>query len=217
MISKDTALQKIDDDLIWRKKELSQMKSLISQAVPAQRDPLIRASICLLYAHWEGFIKCAATNYLSYVCNQGKKASELKPNFVAIKFLSHLHEAAKSAKPSTLGDIVGFISEKWDTRLRINYKNSIHTHSNLSSTILKEILWTIGLDMAPFETKFHLIDTSLVNRRNHIAHGDFLDIKVDEYNELHENTMALIETFRTELQNSITFDTHLKPENFPNL
>lgn len=210
MASKDDTLQKIDADLIWRKRELTSIKSIIDHSTEGNAPAIIRASICLLYSHWEGFIKCAGTHYLQYVCNQGKSASELKGNFVAIKFLSQLQEAAKSSKPSVVGGVVDFISSKWNDRLRINHKNVIDTQSNLSSSRLKEILWIIGIETTSFETKSTLIDSSLVARRNNIAHGQPLDINTVEYHELHFEVMNLLEIYRTELQNSLINSSYLR-------
>ncbi|HZF84305.1 MAG TPA: MAE_28990/MAE_18760 family HEPN-like nuclease [Burkholderiaceae bacterium] len=209
-MSKDDALQKIDADLIWRKKELTSIKALVEGASQGHQSAMIRSALCLLYSHWEGFVKCAASVYLRYVCELGKPPSELKNNFIAIKFLSHLREAAKSNKPSMLGETIGFIANKWNDRLRISHKSVIDTQSNLSSAVLKEISWIIGIDSASFETKFHLIDSSLVSRRNHIAHGEFLDLNKSDYIDLHKDIVNLLEIFRTELQNSLELNSYLR-------
>ena len=68
----------------------------------------------------------------------------------------------------------------------------------------------VGIDSGSFETKYKMIDSSLVDRRNHISHGEYLDIKVGDYNELHESTLDLIEAFRTELQNAIVSEKYLR-------
>ena len=210
MASKDNTLQKIDAELIWRKRELTSIKSIIDNSTDGHAPAIIRASICLLYSHWEGFIKCAGTHYLQYVCNQGKSASELKGNFIAIRFLNQLQEAAKSSKPSAVGGVVDFISKNWNDRLRIKHKNVIDTQSNLSSSVLKEILWIIGIETISFETKSNLIDSSLLARRNNIAHGQPLDIDIKEYLELHAEVINLLEIYRTELQNSLVSNSYLR-------
>ncbi len=53
---------------------------------------------------------------------------------------------------------------------------SIRTESNLSSKVLKEILWCLGIEDTPFILKAQLIDEKLAGKRNHIAHGEFLDV-----------------------------------------
>jgi hypothetical protein len=63
--------------------------------------------------------------------------------------------------------------------------------------------------MTPYETKCRLIDSSLVDRRNRIAHGDALDISVEDYLALHDEVMILIDTFRNQLQNAAALDEFL--------
>ena len=55
----ENLIDALSNDLIWRKKELSEIKSLIEvKNVSAQRhNVLVRSGVCILYSHWEGFIK----------------------------------------------------------------------------------------------------------------------------------------------------------------
>lgn len=212
MRSKAELQQKVDADLIWRRRELTDFRAAVQDAKPnpSRRSALIRAGVALLYAHWEGFIKRSGTYYLEFVADQGRKASELQVNFIAIKFKTRMLEVSKSAKVSMAGDLIEFFSTKLGDRLRIPHKGVIETKANLSSTVLNEILWILGLDGSVYETKQRLIDSSLVDRRNHIAHGDVLDIGVDEYLVLHDEVMSLIDTFRNQIQNAAATDAFIK-------
>lgn len=212
MRTKDELLQKIDDDLIWRRRELSSFRAAIQDTgpLPGRRSSLLRAGVALLYAHWEGFVKRCGAYYLEFVANQGKKASELQVNFIAVKFKSRLTEANKSNKPSASAELVEFFCTRLDDRLRIPHRGIIDTKSNLSSSVLREIVWILGLDMSPYETKCHLIDSSLLDRRNHIAHGDVLDIGLEDYLTLHDEVMFLIDTFRTQLQNAAVTNAFMR-------
>lgn len=212
MKTKAELLQKIDDDLIWRRRELSDFRAAVqaAQPSPGRRSAMLRAGVALLYAHWEGFVKRSGSYYLEFVANQGMKASELQTNFIAINLKSRLVEASKSNKPSASAELVDFFCNKLDNRLKIPHKNVIDTQSNLSSSVLREIVWTLGLDVALYETKSNFIDSSLVSRRNHIAHGEALDIGVDDYLELHDEVMILIDTFRNQLQNAATTNRFMR-------
>ena len=138
MKTKQELLQKIDDDVIWRRRELTYLRATIQDAEknPGRRSALLRAGVALLYAHWEGFVKRCGTWYLEFVANQGKKASELRPNFVAIKLMSRLIEASKSTKPSASAELVDYFCTRLDERIRIQHKGVIDTKSNLSSVVL---------------------------------------------------------------------------------
>jgi hypothetical protein len=54
-----------DFDLIWRRKELSDMKAAIKKADTASKSVLLRALITMTYAHWEGYIRVCANAFLS--------------------------------------------------------------------------------------------------------------------------------------------------------
>ncbi len=55
---------RLSHDLAWRKKELSEVKSLVETRSfsDSKHKALVRSGICLLYAHWEGFVKLAANS-----------------------------------------------------------------------------------------------------------------------------------------------------------
>lgn len=204
--------QAIDDDLIWRRRELSNIRAAISKNENNlnQQSTLLRAGVALLYAHWEGFVKRTGTNYLEFVSLQRKKGSELTPNFIGIKFKTLLDEASKSKKVSSTNEIINFFCTKLDDRLNIPHKGIINTQSNLSSSVLREINSTLGLDNVPYETKKNFIDLSLVDRRNHIAHGSNLDIDKDDYFALHDEVILLLEEFRKQIQNAASTKQFLK-------
>jgi len=212
MKTKEELLQKIDGDLIWRRRELFDFRVVVENEGnnPGRRSALLRAGVTLLYAHWEGFVKRSGSYYLEFVANQGKKASELQVNFIAIKLKSLLSEAGKSHKPSASEELIVFFCNKLGDRLRIPHKGVVDTKSNLSSAVLREIIWILGLDMAPYETRCHLIDSSLVERRNHIAHGEWLDIDINDYLLLHDDVINLIDTFRNQLQNAAITDGFMR-------
>lgn len=213
MKSKEELLNKIDADLIWRRRELFDLRVTIENATDnaSRRSALLRAGVAILYAHWEGFVKRSGTYYLEFVAHQGKKALELKANFIAIKLKSHLNEASKSSKPSATAELVNFFCSKLEDKLKIPHKGIIDTRSNLSSSVLREIVWMLGLEWSPYETKCQLIDSSLVNRRNHIAHGDSLDIGISDYLVLHDEVMWLLDTFRNQLENAAITDGFMRP------
>lgn len=212
MRTKADLQHKVDEDLVWRRRELFNIRTAIedSHINPHRQIALLRAGVAVLYAHWEGFIKRAGSHYLEFVANQGRSAAELTPNFIAIKFRARLVEAAKSKKISATYDVIDFFCNHLPDRLRIPHKGVVDTQSNLSSTVLRELVLTLGLDISPYETKSKLIDESLVERRNHIAHGEPLDIGVQDYLELHDEVMGLLDEFRNQIQNAVATDRFLK-------
>ncbi|MGK7925356.1 MAG: MAE_28990/MAE_18760 family HEPN-like nuclease [Spirulina sp.] len=195
--------KKLSDDLVWRKKELAAMRSLIEQRNFSlnKHNILVRSGICILYAHWEGFIKFAANAYLDYIRLQRLTYKELSSNFLALAMKEKLTEAKETNKPSLYIPICDFFLTELDERCKLP-KDIISTDSNLSSDILKEITYILGIDFSFYSTKCVLIDTQLLKARNSIAHGDYLLIDRAGYIELHQEVLAMMEIFRNQIENA---------------
>lgn len=190
-------------DLAWRKKELSEMKSLIeAKNVSDQRHKvLVRSGVCILYSHWEGFVKLAANSYLEYVISKKLTYQELSSNFLALAMKEKLKEAKETHKPSLYIPVCEFFLSELNQRC-ILPKDVISTASNLSSEILKEITYILGIDFSVYSTKSVLIDTKLLKTRNEIAHGNYSVFDRDEYLELHREIIGMLDRFRTEIENA---------------
>jgi len=190
-------------DLAWRKKELSEMKSLIeAKNVSDQRHKaLVRSGVCILYSHWEGFVKLAANSYLEYVISKKLTYQKLSSNFLALAMKEKLKEAKETNKPSLYIPVCEFFLSELNQRC-ILPKDVISTASNLSSEILKEITYILGIDFSIYSTKSVLIDTKLLKTRNEIAHGNYLVFDREEYLELHREIIGMLDIFRTEIENA---------------
>ncbi len=194
---------KLSADLAWRKKELSEIKSLVeAKNVSDQRHKvLLRSGVCILYSHWEGFVKLAANSYLEYVRLKRLTYKQLSSNFLALAMKEKLKEAKETNKPSLYIPVCDFFISELDQRC-ILPKDAISTASNLSYEILKEITDILGIDFSLYSTKSVLIDTKLLKIRNGIAHGEYLVFDRDEYIELHIEIIGMLEIFRTQIENA---------------
>ena len=190
-------------DLRWRKKELSEMKSLIeAKNVTDQRHKaLLRSGVCILYSHWEGFVKLAANSYLEYVISKKLTYQELSSNFLAWAMKEKLKEAKQTNKPSLYIPICDFFISELNQR-SILPKNVISTGSNLSSEILKEITYILGIDFSIYSTKSRVIDTQLLKTRNEIAHGEDSVFDRAEYLEVHREILEMLDIFCTQIENA---------------
>lgn len=160
----------LSTDLVWRKKELSLLKGLIETKSfdKSKRNALIRSGITLLYAHWEGYIKCAASAYLEFVSNVAKqenlKYRDLTYNFIAIAMKSELNEASSTNQSTIHNKVVQFLIEGMHKRANIPTQDVIQTGSNLSSKVLYQILSVLGIDYKPYEIEQVLIDKKLLQK-----------------------------------------------------
>ncbi len=198
-------------DLIWRKRELTQLKFLLegSKTKGDQVRAILRSCITILYAHWEGFVKAAGIAYLEFLAAQALPYSSLTPNFVALAIRRLLNKAAPTRKAKFHIEVVEFLLEKMNEPSNIPFKDGISTRANLSSDVLMEILETLGLDPKPYEAKAVLIDEGLLKSRNTIAHGEYLEISEDRYEELYHEILAMMEEFRNQIDNAVAVQAFL--------
>ncbi|PSB04336.1 MAE_28990/MAE_18760 family HEPN-like nuclease [Merismopedia glauca] len=194
---------KLSADLAWRKKELSEIKSLVeAKTISDQRHKLLlRSGICILYSHWEGFVKLAANSYLEYVRSKKLSYNQLSSNFLALAMKEKLNEAKETNKPSLYIPVCNFFLSQLNQKCFLP-KEAISTASNLSSEILREITDILGIDFSLYSTKSVLIDIKLLKARNEIAHGNYLILDRDEYIELHLEVIGMLDTFRNQIENA---------------
>jgi hypothetical protein len=207
--------QRLTDDLIWRKIEIADLKGLIDNRnfSTSKHNTLLRSGVTILYAHWEGFIKTAASSYLEFVARQKLTYDELAINFVAIAMKIKLNEITETNKPTVFTEATRFILTQTNQRSSIAYENVVATGSNLSSSILREITCLLGLDYAFYETNQVIIDEQLLSRRNKIAHGErleYLSLSRDEYQQLHEQILEMMEYFRNQIENHAAQQLYLR-------
>lgn len=196
----------LDKELSWRKKEVTAF-DLASRQGGDRAKFFTRAGVALLYAHWEGFVKSAAELYLSFVHFRGLKYSELASCFSVVGLKGSLDLLSASKKSMTNITVFDFIRDKLGQRANLKLSSAIRTDSNLSSAVFTNILATIGIDPAPYETKYNLIDQSLVERRNKVAHGENLDLKGSDFSSLVEEVLILMEQLKTDLLNAAVLES----------
>ena len=199
----------LDEDLAWRKKELTTIRSLVlSKSSKETIDLHIRSGIALTYAHWEGFIKAAGQAYLAYIACQRLHFSELSNNFITIAAKGKLTEARQSNKMTAYAQITEFFMAGLDETC--NLPIEIETKSNLSSEVLREITYILGVDYREYETKADLIDRTLLKSRNEIAHGKYLTIGLEQFLELLDEVIQLLNLFSNQISNAASLKTYKK-------
>jgi hypothetical protein len=204
--------QRLTEDLIWRKKEISDLKSLIETRSfsTIKHNALLRSGVMLLYAHWEGYIKTAATSYLEFVVRQQLAYKDLAINFVAIAMKTKLNEANETNKATIFTEVTDFMLNQMNQKSSIPYEDVVSTASNLTSSILREIVCLLGLNYSFYETKEVIINEQLLKRRNGIAHGEYLSLDREEYRQLHGEILAMMEDFRTQIENNASQKLYLR-------
>lgn len=209
----DDLSDKLARELIWRKKELSDLKYYIDLTPPdsTRRKVLGRCGVAILYAHWEGFVKLAGRYFLEFIAMQRLRNEELHPNLLTLSMRKQVNFAPNTLKASEFGKITNFFLSQMPGRAAIPYKTAIETSSNLSSAVLREIMWCLGLDYTPYETREKFIDSRLLGRRNFVAHGEVMDIDPGEYDDMRTGVIAMMTNLKTQIENSAVLKTYVKP------
>lgn len=196
----------LDKEMAWRVKEIGTFR-VGSKTNGDQRKPLIRAGIALLYAHWEGFIKCASEMYLEFVESRGLKYNELKTCFSVFGLKGKLDTLSDAKKSEANIAAIDFIMAELGSTAKLQISSAIRTDSNLTSKVFKNIAKSLDISTGPYETKFNLIDTSLVDRRNKVAHGEFLEVGGQDFGKLIDEILHLMRTYKTDLENAASRQT----------
>ncbi|MHA4128156.1 MAE_28990/MAE_18760 family HEPN-like nuclease [Bacillus cereus] len=202
--------KKLDKNFSFRKQELSILKTQIDASVGKTLNTFIRAGIMLIYAHWEGFIKESAKEFLNYLNNQSISQSNLKDNYHAVALKYKIIDCSQSKKSSKHFELLSEIKYNSLSTFSVDLNKTdspiINIESNLKSSILDEILFILGIDKEPFELKYQLIDERLLKERNKIAHGvnvNFInqgeqDAK-NNYKELYKSVLDLMDLFKEKI------------------
>ena len=193
-----------DTDLIWRRKELSDMKAVIKTADLPSRPVLLRAIIAMSYAHWEGYVRTCANRYFEHLTLRKKPFVEFERQIYVNSILGRLdalHHGRVSleARCKLINDILDGGGG------RFSYLNPdlVDTRSNLNTDVIKDICIICGVDSNHFEQNRTFLDVLVLKRRNAIAHGQQECIQTDEIDNLVADILGLMGFFRNLLENKV--------------
>ncbi|MGO3439413.1 MAG: MAE_28990/MAE_18760 family HEPN-like nuclease [Serratia liquefaciens] len=200
----------IDTEMAWRIKEIAHLTSVIGSAKSLSQRTIIRASIPLLYAHWEGFIKNSASKYIEFISTQRLKYSDLEECLIVLGMRKHLNNITQTNKHDLLSSSLAFILEGQSKNANLNFDSAINTESNLKSHVFDNIAKSIGVSISSFESRYNFIDESLLKRRNCIAHGEYLDVNAEEWRKISQETLLLMRNFKDEVSNKASTKNYLR-------
>lgn len=184
----------LDEELSWRRLEISNMKFAVRHADGNRQVVLARAGHALAYAHWEGFVKQALEFYLTLVRTQAPKLNRLADPFAGLALDRHVSKQHGLGDHAKLAEMCRKLRDDGESGAHLPTNAIIDTRGNLKSGLFGELFETLGLDAGEFSTKFNYIDSSLLNLRNSIAHGRANAPTVDEFIETSDVVTELLES-----------------------
>jgi len=210
--------KKLDEESTWRKREITflfneattKYKSGNKQNTENASRFFIRTSIVSVCGHWEGFVKKSALLYLKVIASEELSYKELALSFSGL-FLKINNVGKKGNKKTKFyADLIQRLEdEKFDLSIT-NSESIIDTESNLKYSVLEDILFTINIPTIEYETKRKIIIDKLLDKRNRIAHGERDSLTFEEYKELKEGILELIEILKTDILNNLILKKYLR-------
>lgn len=202
----------LDAELVWRRKELADLKAAIADAKQTSRPALIRALVTMTYAHWEGYIRSASNRYFEHITLKRRSYAELDRQYYVNTFLVRLQALFSSKSNVAQGcELIENILDQGATKFAYINPALIDTRSNLNTDVIVDICRICGVDSAYFVQKSTYIDVILLKRRNAIAHGQVEPIDESEADTLVSEALALMAHFRSLLENRVYTKQYLRP------
>lgn len=163
-------LDLISDDLSWREAELGSLKLLLARrdVTEHQKIVLLRAAWALLYAHYEGFSKTSLTVFYDYAKNAVANCGALPLQTRLFALDKKIKKLRGLSGESILNELESFSANFYNVNPVFP---DVDTKSNLWPNVLEDLL--SDADIVLDNLSIHRIKIStLVNRRNNIAHGE---------------------------------------------
>lgn len=198
----------LDKEFAWRLQEIAYLKAIVRKNEAINIKVAVKASIVLLYGHWEGFVKNAATSYLEFINGQMLTYKELKSCFVIFGIKGKLNELATSRQSEASIALLDFIRNSMEEKAKLKIETAIRTEFNLSSKVFSNIACSVGIDLVKYEARFNLIDESLLKRRNYIAHGEYFDVDANGFKSLADETISLLKDFKGDIENAMALERY---------
>lgn len=199
----------IDGEVVWRKRELTTALQLAQRSSGTDQRVNLRSGVVILYAHWEGWIKTVAQLYVRYVNTLSIPYEALSEAFLGNALKTKMSAIEEATAPLVHNQFASFMRTGLSKGARLS-EDLVRTESNLSSNVLFDILERIGLENRPaYSLRANRIDTDLVQKRNTIAHGQHLDLTLDDFRSLRTDILELLEIFTDDVRNAASMGKHL--------
>ena len=212
-MAKIRTVEALDDaisaEIAWRKQELSTALKLVQGNPGPAQTANLRSGVVILYAHWEGWIKSVAQLYIRYVNTMAYPYNQLSTAFLGNALKTRMTAINEASTPLIHNSFAAFIRAELSEKATLS-ESLVRTESNLSSSVFFAILDRVGLEKrAEYTLRANMIDKDLVHQRNTIAHGQHLELGVDEFMTLRAHTIELLELFTDDVRNAASTDRHL--------
>lgn len=199
----------LTEELKWRKNELEQWKNFIRRARKHELPAILRAGIPLLYAHWEGYLKTACSYYMEYVSRKGFSLDQLRDELAALALRSDIVRLAEHKHAASQTEVIRKVRNGRSVTAILPYDDpTIRTGANIDFEEFRSIMLSVGCDSDRHQLQQFTIDNRLLRLRNAIAHGRYEFIDVQDWMDIKERIVPILEDVRAQLSNAASLKTY---------
>jgi len=190
MLTLPDFLDYLEEDLAWRKQEITSLLLLDSN----QSNLVVaKASVLLIYSHWEGYIKNICKKYLLHLSGLQLPINDLTTNLQGVALKSVAGRTLESNNSLTLTNEIELLQKIYseisdvftipEKILREKNKDFINTKDNLNLSVLNSFCKIVGIGQVTMVLgREKYLDQGLLHQRNAISHGSKVDIRSREFN-----------------------------------
>ena len=206
----------INNDLSWRRQEFTEFNFLLQddELSSYRKEVMLKASIALLYSHWEGHIKFSARKYIEYISEQKLPVGDLTENFKQIFLPAYFCNHTLNLKNIKSQQMLHDFFQENESLFKVDSEKTILTNSNLNSDLATEILMQLGFDNTLFDSNKTFIDEQLLASRNAISHGDKTSISKHNLNNIYDQIkiylLKMLESFDEQILDSASNKLYLR-------
>lgn len=202
MTAEDKLTTRLQEDIVWRIRELTELVRACNEARAVRQDALLRAVVPVMYAHWEGYFVYSTNAYLNYIAEKRIMISLLKDEFWALTVKKkYRHNQINSEK--SFSRFLLEIKSLADRTFKKGIFDRVNGQANLNSEVLELCFSCICIDSTPFQSMYDFIDKDLIDRRNHIAHGASLKFPPSEISGWRDKVVDLMRLTQAQIENAV--------------
>lgn len=181
------ARAEIEEDRLWRSDEIRLLRNQLSVLPESKRDIFRRSLVIMLYAHLEGFCHRALEIYVARINDLQLTVGQVEWSLAAAAlsdvfdklhntdlkckiFKKSLPNDPKLHRFARDRDFLEAIYDFENATVRIDSGSVVDTESNLKPSVLRKMLYRLGLDHSLVDSCSNLLN-QLIGKRNNIAHG----------------------------------------------
>jgi hypothetical protein len=201
----NNVFESIQDDIDWRLLELKEYENIIENLNTNETDRrekqvkiILRCSIPIIYAHWEGFVNYSLELVFKYLNEKKFNNQDFCCTYLTTAYEETLKSLDKSLNFEKRKKHLTNLYEKFDKCVVLPIK--INTSSNLNFEVLQSICEKTNLDIKKFDSIKAKLNR-LIHLRNSIAHGENA-FNFDDFDEI-QGHIDLLENLMSIFQNEI--------------